>query len=297
MQYITKLDSFCGEYKTAVTMGKFDGFHRGHQTLIKKVKEYTSQDVKSMVFAFDMNRQSLMTNEERKTYLEDQVDYLIECPFTKEIREMKAEDFIKDIIVDKCKAAYVVIGTDFRFGHGKRGDADMLARYAQVYGYHLDVLEKARYEDRVISSSYVKEALQQGDITLANTLLGYKYRVSGKVEHGKKLGRRLGFPTMNIAPMERKLVPKYGVYTCQVIIDGVTWRGIGNVGVKPTVTNEPKLLIEVYVFDYEEDAYGKEIEVCFCRFEREEKKFTSIEALKAQLEKDILSGRQYFDER
>lgn len=204
MQYMTDIHSYQSGSRSAVTLGKFDGFHLGHQKLIHKIREYASEEIKSIVCAFDMGRDSILTEEERIKRLQGQVDCLIVCPFTSEIRQMEAETFIKTMLVDTFHAAYIVVGTDFRFGYEKRGDVRMLAEYAEVYGYHLDIVEKERYGDRVISSSYIREALSEGDVELAGKLLGFPYRVTGKVEHGKQLGRTLGFPTMNVAPDEKK---------------------------------------------------------------------------------------------
>ena len=222
---------------------------------------------------------------------------MIQCPFTKEIREMEAETFIEKILVNTLHASHIVVGTDFYFGHGKRGDAGMLAELAPKYGYRLDVVEKELYGDREISSTYVREALEEGDAMLANQLLGYPYHMTGIVEHGRQLGRTLGFPTMNIAPKERKIMPRFGVYTCRILVDGMWYHGIGNVGIKPTVTDEPRLLAEVFVFGYKGDAYGKEIMVEFCSFVRPETKFCSVEELKQQVDRDIQSGKAYFREK
>ena len=294
MQYITDLNSHQWKKRTAVTLGKFDGLHRGHQKLVEKIREYGSDGCESVVCAFDMGRETLMTKEERRRYLEGKADYLIDCPFTRELREMEAEDFIGDILSRRLCAAHLVVGTDFSFGHNKRGNAAMLEEYAGKYGYTVDVVEKERYQGRVISSTYIKEALSGGDVELAGTLLGYPYEMSGTVEHGKRLGRTLGFPTMNIEPEEKKILPRFGVYACRVEIDGIWYGGIGNAGIKPTVTNEHKRLLEVFVFGYEGDAYGKRIRAQFCDFERPETKFASVEELKEHVMKDIRYGEEYF---
>lgn len=294
MQYITEIDSYQSKQSSAVTLGKFDGLHRGHQKLIDKIREYASDDVKSIVCAFDMGKESLLTGEERKERLSSQVDCLIACPFTKEIREMEAEEFIRKILVERLHASHIVVGTDFHFGHGKRGDVKMLEEFAPICGYQLDVIEKEKYGDREISSTYVKEAMAEGNMELVNTLLGFRHHMSGIVEHGAQLGRTLGFPTMNIAPQKRKIMPRFGVYACDVIVDGQRFHGIGNVGIKPTVAKEPKLLVEVFAFGFEGDAYGKRVIVEFCSFERSETKFRSVEELKAQVDADIRYGKAYF---
>ena len=171
----------------------------------------------------------------------------------------------------------------------------MLADFAESRGYTLDVIIKEQYQGRVISSSYIREALSRGEVELAGELLGYPYEVSGIVEHGKRLGRTLGFPTMNVEPSEHKILPRFGVYTCRVQIDGKWYGAIGNAGIKPTVTNEHKKLLEVFVFGYEGNAYGKEIRTQFCTFERPETKFVSVEELKNQVMRDIRFGKEYFE--
>lgn len=294
MQIITGIESHRWTKKTAVTLGKFDGLHRGHQKLVNRIMEYKSPECDSVLCAFDMGRDSLMTKTERKQRLEGKIDYLVEYPFTRALREMEAEEFIDRILCGTLHASHIVVGTDFHFGYQKKGNTAMLADFAESRGYTLDVIEKEQYQGRVISSSYIKEALSRGEVELANELLGYPYEMSGIVEHGKRLGRTLGFPTMNIEPGEQKILPRFGVYACRVQIDGKWYDAIGNAGIKPTVTNEHKRLLEVFVFDYEGDAYGKEIRAQFCAFERPETKFASVEELKNQVMRDIRFGEEYF---
>lgn len=294
MQIITGIEPHQWKKSTAVTLGKFDGLHRGHQKLVNRIMEYKSSECDSVLCAFDMGRESLMTKDERRKRLEGKIDYLVEYPFTKELREMEAEDFIDQILCDNFHASHIVVGTDFSFGYRKKGDAAMLAAFAESRGYTLDVIEKERYQGRVISSSYIREALSRGEVELAGELLGYPYEMSGVVEHGRRLGRTLGFPTMNIEPREHKILPRFGVYACRVQIDGKWYDAIGNAGIKPTVTNEHKRLLEAFVFGYEGDTYGKEIRVQFCTFERPETKFDSVEELKNQVMRDIRFGEEYF---
>lgn len=295
MQYYTDISTCRWMENTAVTLGKFDSLHLGHQKLISEVKEWAQRDaLKSVVFAFDMGKSTLLTNEERRLHLEQQVDYMIECPFTKEIREMEAVTFIEDILVRTLHASCIIVGKDFRFGHGKRGDAKMLEQYSFKYGYRLEVLDKEMYNGREISSTYVREALEKGEVSLAKELLGYGYHMSGTVQHGKRLGRTLGFPTMNIRPSKRKIIPRFGVYTCRICLEDTWYFGIGNVGIKPTVTEKNEVLLEVFVFDYQGDAYDKNIKVEFCSFIRPELKFAGIAELKEQVDRDIASGLDYF---
>lgn len=297
MDYITGIENYHGTKKTAVTIGKFDGLHRGHQKLVDKIRDYASDECDSVLCAFDMHRDAIMTNRERREHLEGKIDWLIDCPFTETLRNMEAEDFIRDILCAGLNAAHIVVGRDFAFGHNKRGSVEMLERYAPQYGYTVDVVEKERYGDMIISSTYIRDALAQGDVRLAERLLGYPYELTGPVRHGKQLGRTLGFPTMNVEPEAQKILPRYGVYACRVKIDGEWYNGVGNAGVKPTVTDERRRLFEVYVYGYEGDAYGKEVTVRFCGFERPEVKFGSVEELKEQVMKDMQYGIDFFKDR
>lgn len=297
MKYITGIGSYHGTKKTAVTMGKFDGLHRGHQKLVDKIRSYATDECDSVLCAYDMHRDAIMTNRERREHLEGKIDWLIDCPFTETLRNMEAEDFVRDILCAGLNAAHIVVGRDFVFGHNKRGSVEMLERYAPRYGYTVDVVEKERYGDMIISSTYIRDALAQGDVRLAEQLLGYPYELTGPVRHGKQLGRTLGFPTMNVEPEAQKILPRYGVYACRVKIDGEWYNGVGNAGVKPTVTDERRRLFEVYVYGYEGDAYGKEVTVRFCGFERPEVKFGSVEELREQVMKDMQYGIDFFKDR
>lgn len=295
MQYIEGLKEYTDTGKSAVTFGKFDGLHRGHQKLVERVKAFEKQQgVKSALCAFDMNgRQILMTKEERKERLQD-VDYLVNCPFSDEFRHMEAEEFISKIIKGVFHADYVVVGKDFHFGYGQKGNADFLKEYMNKYDYHAVVVEKERYHGREISSTYIKEVVRDGDMELARTLLGYHYGVNGVVERGERLGRTLGFPTMNVLWPQEKILPPLGVYVSRVSIDGNWYQGITNVGVKPTVSDSGRMLAESYLFDYSGDAYGKKVRVELLKFHRPEIKFQSIEAMKERVKKDIRYGENYF---
>ncbi|WP_072525576.1 riboflavin biosynthesis protein RibF [Clostridium sp. Marseille-P3244] len=294
MKYITGIERYHETKKTAVTLGKFDGLHRGHQKLVDRIRGYASAECESVLCAFDMGQKSLMTRRERRERLEGQIDCLVDWPFTDSLRRMDAEEFVRDILCGTFHAAHIVIGTDFCFGYEKKGNAELLSRLAPGYGYTLDVIEKERYKDHVISSTYIREALAQGDVKLAAALLGCPYELTGIVRHGKQLGRTLGFPTLNIEPAPEKILPRYGVYACRVKIDGIWYNGVGNAGVKPTVTDEQRRLLEVFVYGYEGNAYGKEVTAQFCDFERPEVKFGSREELKEHVERDMAYGRNFF---
>lgn len=296
MQYIEGLKEYTEIKESAVTFGKFDGLHRGHQKLLDKICQYGGQNNrKSVVCAFDMGgRQILMSDEERKQQLSEKVDYLVHCPFSEEFRHMEAEDFIKYVIKGIFHADYVVVGTDFRFGYGKAGNAKMLEEYAEKYDYQAVVVEKERHKDREISSSYIKELVQEGAVKEAAYLLGYAYGIRGTVEHGKKLGRTLGFPTFNVPWPKEKLMPPRGVYFSRICVDGLWYPGISNLGVKPTVSDEEKVLLESFLFGYEGNAYGKDVKVELLEYRRPERKFDSIEQMRDCVAEDIRCGKKYF---
>ncbi len=183
MQYIKGIENYHNTNQTAITLGKFDGLHLGHELLVERVIEHQKEDdVDSVVFAFDMSPfyekinkkyDRLLTNEEKAKRLDGRIDYFIDCPFVDSISQIEAEEFIKKILVDRFHARYIVIGTDFRFGFQRRGDADMLKKYSQQYGYQVEVIEKKQYQGREISSTYIKEELKKGNLQIVEELLGY----------------------------------------------------------------------------------------------------------------------------
>lgn len=304
MDYIREIQAYQCEKESAVTLGKFDGLHRGHQKLIQKICEKKEKfHVKTIVFAFDMNpffrqkglvRKGITTNEERKERLSQVVDVLVECPFDERISTMTAEDFIEKILVQTFHAKYIVVGTDFRFGFEKKGDVAMLAAYAEKNGYELTVVSKEMFGNREISSTYIREELEKGHLENVNQMLGYPYTISGMVEHGKQLGRTLGFPTLNVHPSDEKMLPPKGVYMTNTFVDGQIYHGLSNVGFKPTVADEHRMLIESFLFDYNGNAYGKEVRTQLLHYKRPEQKFDSVDELKAQIDTDIDYARDYF---
>ena len=185
MQYMKGIDAYQNNRPTAITLGKFDGLHQGHELLIERVEKHQLEDdVDGIVFAFDMrpfflklNQQPdfLLTNEEKAEKLKDRVKFFIDCPFDEKISSICAEDFIKDILVDKFHVRYVIVGTDFRFGYQAKGDYHMLQDYGKQYGFQVEVITKKYYEGREISSSLIKEKLKKGNKQLVNYLLGYEY--------------------------------------------------------------------------------------------------------------------------
>ncbi len=311
MQYINGLEAYQSRRPAAVTLGKFDGLHRGHEKLIGIVQKIgREENVDSVVCVFDMISaperisgsgsaagQYLMTGEERKSRLEGRVDWLVECPFTPEFSRMKAEEFIDRVLAGVFRAAFVVVGTDFRFGYQKEGDVRMLEDYAGTYGYRLVVVKKERYGQGEIASTLIREAVRRGDMPLAKTLLGYPYTVTGTVEHGRRLGRTLGFPTINVSPAREKALPPNGVYMSRVFLDGVWYHAVANVGVKPTVERDGRILVESFLFGYHGDAYGKNVKIELLEFRRPERKFDGVSGLKECIDRDLAAGREFFSDK
>lgn len=299
MEYLNCKD-FKIEYDTVVTFGKFDGIHNGHKLLIEKAKELANScGLKVVLCTFDMSAwkstsmSQITTMDEKKIICETLgVDILLDYPFDNEIASMEPEGFINDFVKNKLNAKYVVVGSDWRFGQNRAGDANLLNSMQDKYGYEAVVLDKILSDGKEISSTWIREELANGNVRVANELLGYKFFFYGQVVAGKKLGRTIGFPTVNIAPGAEKLLPKFGVYKTEVVIDGVVHTGVTNVGIRPTVDNDNRVTVETFIIDFNEDVYGKNIEIKLCDFIRAEKKFDSVEALKKQLDTDIENAKK-----
>lgn len=306
MRCIKEIEEIKSERQTAVTLGKFDGFHRGHQKLLFKLREAREQDLCSVIFTFDTPPKAYLNGEPPKALLSGrekcdlaeklQADWLIICPFTDEIRNMTAERFVKEILVDRLRAKKIVTGVDFRFGYQRSGDVDMLRRLSREYGYELSVLEKERDEGQVISSTLIRERLAEGDMERVNRLLGYPFHVTGEVIHGARLGRTIGMPTINLRPGADKLLPPNGVYASIVELEGRLYSGVTNIGYKPTVSGEHVRGVETYLQDASGDFYGKTAQVRFYKYQRPERKFDSVEELKRQMHRDAEQARQYMEE-
>lgn len=296
MKIIEGTTDFQIQEETAVSLGKFDGLHQGHQLLVEKITEKKQEGLKSLIFTFDFgDRPVLLLPEERRKMLRKRgVDYLLECPFAEKISHMQAEDFVREILVNRLHVRYLAVGTDFRFGYHRQGDYRLLQQLSTEYGYKVDVVEKACYQGEEISSSRIRRELEQGHMELVNQLLGYAYSVTGEVLHGRQIGRTLGMPTTNILPSGRKLLPPNGVYATRTDIAGEVFEGITNIGYKPTVGAESQRGIETYLFDLDRNLYGEILTVNFYGYERPEKKFADLEELKKRIEQDVEWGRTYF---
>ena len=304
MEYISGITEFNLSEPSVISLGKFDGLHRGHELLIEYMLLKKQEGLKTVIFTFDVPPKKLLSQDETKVLTTNDekmhifersgIDYLIECPFTQEIMCMEPFDFIKKI-VEELDVKAMVVGKDFHFGHNRAGDYHTLQYYAKELGYEVNVVDKMQYENRDISSTFIREEIMAGNIEKANELLGYHYFVQGTVEHGKHLGGPvLGFPTANLVPPDNKLLPSFGVYITQIEVDKTLYQGIANVGCKPTIEGENPIGVEMHIFDFEQNIYGKEIRVDFLSRVRAELKFDSMDELKEQMNKDIAFARTYF---
>lgn len=278
----------------AVTLGKFDGVHLGHRKLIKKILERKEEGEKAVLFAFRSSKNSIFTSSERRAMLEEMgVDVLLECPLNDRIRQTPAEVFVREVLVGDLHASYVAVGEDFRFGYERKGTPGLLRELGRKYGFQTDVLPKEMDGHRKISSTYIREELKRGNMEKVSGLLGCDFFVTETVEHGRGLGHKVLFPTANLRPRECKLMPPNGVYVTVSRFEERMYQGITNVGYKPTVDGN-FLGVETYLFDCDEDLYGRQCTVYFKKYIRPEHRFQSVEALKRQMEHDILSGRDFF---
>jgi len=311
MRIISGTTDFRTEDDTVIAIGKFDGIHKGHGEIIKKMLAYKSRGLKMTIFTFDIppasvfygkNHRVLTTNEEkRKIFQELSIDYLIEFPFYEKSAAITAEQFIEQILVDRLRMKAAVVGADCRFGYKGIGNGQLLKQYGEQNGFDTVIVDKMLYGGREISSTYIREEIEAGNIEAANQLLLRPYLFYGKVVHGRKLGRTLGMPTVNLLPEPEKLLPPSGVYFSRVNHMGQEYRAITNIGCRPTVSEKdgelnPAMSIEMYIYNFHEEIYGEYLYVSLYKFVRAEMKFPSVEALKRQMKKDIEKGEEWHRE-
>lgn len=308
MEIINGLHNLRSRHRGCVlTIGNFDGVHRGHRQLIDALCEKAkAMGVPSMLMTFEPQPREFfagtklparLTRFREKVYLLDQtpLDRLLCLPFNERTANIEADWFAKDFVVDQVGAKHLVIGDDFRFGRGREGNFALFERYGQIHGYSVSAMSTLLQGEARISSTLIRETLAAGDFTAATNLLGHEYFIMGRVVYGRQLGRQLNVPTANIR-LQRYRAALEGVYCATVEgIAGAVRHGIANIGVRPTVDGKEPLL-EVHVFDYTGNLYGDLIKVTFKQKLREEQAFDSIDALKTQINQDIEQARHYFDE-
>lgn len=287
--------------QTAVALGFFDGVHQGHRRVIEKAVSLANGHLIPAVFTFTMREggPSKKQGAGEITTLEQKIRILkkmgirqIYAPDFSDFRNLSGEAFVRQILKEKMNAAAVCCGQDFRFGKGASCDAESLSRFCKTFGLSCTVLEEVMDGGEAVSSTRVRQAIAAGEMERARQLLGRRYFLDFPVEHGKALGRRLQFPTINQPIPPQMVLPRFGVYATMAQVDGKTYAGVTNIGVRPTVEKGMAPRAETYLIGFSGDLYGKEIPVTFLSFLRPEQKFDSVEALRAQIAADAQKADQ-----
>ena len=298
MKKINGVKNFSINSPSILTLGTFDGVHKGHQKILKKLKYEAKKDnLKSIVLTFfphprtvlnpDLTLKLINTIEERTILFEkSEIDILITHPFDKNFSELSPDKFVKNILVNKLKIKKILIGYDHRFGKNRTAGFKDLKIFGLKYGFEVIEISVEEKNNVSISSSKIRNSIIEGDIKTAKSYLGYDFSLKGKVVNGNAIGRTIGFPTANLnIDQDYKLIPKNGVYLIRSILDGKTVYGMMNIGVKPTLKSKD-ISIEVNLFEWGGDLYGKMIEVFILQYIREEKKFDSLIRLENQIKLD-----------
>ena len=307
MTIYNNINEFSSTDNTILTIGTFDGVHLGHQKVLERLTNTAIENnLKSTVLTFFPHPRTILNPDkplklinsvkERTELLNrSKVDNLIIHPFDKNFSELDPEKYVVEILVKKLKAKIILIGYDHKFGKNRTADITDLKIYGKKYGFKVIEIKAEEISNIAISSTKIRKAISEGNISTAKKYLGYDFSLSGKIVHGKSIGRTLGFPTANIEVKEEyKLLPKNGVYLIQSIINHNKYFGMMNIGIKPTIKESSKT-IEVNFFDFEGDLYHKNIEVNIKKFIRDEIKFDSLELLKSQILKDKINCNSIID--
>lgn len=298
MKVYYHLDEFVKPEKSVVTTGTFDGVHIGHQKIIKRLVEVAKHTGgESVILTFfphprmvlhrDLDIKLIQSLNERVRELEATgLDHLIIHPFSLEFSRLSSLEFVRNVLVNQLGVKTLVIGYDHHFGRNREGSFEHLMEFGPVYGFDVEEIEVQDVDQTSVSSTKIRKALMKGDVRTAASFLTRPFEIDGKVVKGQQLGRELGFPTANIAIEETyKIFPKNGVYAVEVEYDNRKYKGMLNIGLRPTVQGED-LSIEVHIFDFDKQIYGEAIRVFFIEKIRDERKFDSVESLKEQLKQD-----------
>ncbi len=307
MQLIRGLNTkMSGAQQVVATIGNFDGVHLGHQAILKELlKKSRELRLPSLVIAFEPTAREFfhkdqaparLTNFREKYSLIKNigVDHFVCLPFNQALANMTAEYFVEKVLVDDLHIKHLTVGDNFRFGKDRKGDYVLLKNMAEQLNFEVENTDSYLINGERVSSSAIRGYLENGDLEIAEHLLGRAYSMSGRVIHGDKNGRTIGFPTANI-PVKRIKSPLNGVYAVKIIIEnGIENLGVANIGHRPTVDGT-RTQLEVHLFDFSQDIYSKHLTVLFCKKLRDEKKFESFDALKKQIKKDAQNAKNYFN--
>ncbi len=291
---------------SAVTIGNFDGVHRGHQRVIAQLQQVAAAAGLPTVviifepqpiefFAPDRAPKRLSRFREKIAFLKaHKIDYLLCLRFDARLANLTADEFVAQILVARLNCKHLVIGDDFRFGKGREGDFDFLRRNGARFGFQVDATETLLVDGERVSSTRIRRSIEQGDFDKAAELLGRPYSLGGRIAHGKKLGRELGYPTINIKMGDKTLIVK-GIFAVRVKgIDNRVLPGVASIGTRPTV-NGVDTILEVYILNFDQDVYGHSVEVEFLHKLRDEEKFDSLEELAVHIGRDTENAIAYFE--
>ena len=307
MKLFHSINDFQSTKKTILTLGTFDGVHIGHKKILERITQNTENGkYESLVLTFfphprmvlqEKSEIKLLNTISEKTELLEAtgIENLIVHPFNESFSRLTAEEFVHTILVDKFQIQKIIIGHDHRFGRNRTANIDDLIAFGKEYDFEVEQISAEEIQDVSVSSTKIRNALKEGNMALANEYLGYNYFLNGTVVKGKQLGRTIGFPTANIHIEEDyKLIPKIGVYVVKAVVNEEIVYGMMNIGFNPTV-NGDKQTIEVHLFNFDKDIYDQNIKVSLLHYIREEQKFGSVDALKAQLHQDQIEALAFIN--
>ena len=293
--------------KTVIALGFFDGVHKGHGELLKKTVQRAEElGAVPAVFTFDRPPKEVVTGqpvflinsaEERQEIIRRiyGIEQVILAPFDRAMMMMSWQDFITELLVKQYGAVHLVAGHDYRFGHKNEGDPAKLQAKCAELGLGCDIIPRVEHDGITVSSTYIRTLVESGDVERAAEFLGHRHCLSQTVEHGYRIGRTIGIPTINFNVPARVLLPQNGVYITRVHLpDGRSFAGVTNVGTRPTVSDSEVVSVETFLLDFHGDLYGQHIRLEFCRHLRREVRFDDLPTLKAQIERDIDTARAYF---
>lgn len=295
-----------GSHKVCLAIGVFDGVHLGHQQIIRQtISDARQHEAIAVIVTFDKHPNVIVAPDRVPPLIYSQpqkvraieslgAEALLEIPFDREFSQQTGETFIRSLAHDLGKIQSICVGADFVFGHKRSGNVPLLRRLGSELHFQVHGLAAVALDGQTVSSTRIREAIRAGDFDAASQMLGRAYSLAGKVVHGDQLGHKLGFPTANLDTFGM-LLPTNGVYAAHARLSSQTHRAVLNIGVRPTITNPtPAPRVEVHLLDVTGDFYGQELEVTFVKKLRDEKKFPSVEVLRAQIQQDVESARALF---
>jgi riboflavin kinase / FMN adenylyltransferase len=306
MRIFNDLSTLPKAENTVLTLGIFDGVHLGHRKIIEKLKKKAAvSNCRNLVITFSPHPRNvisgkrdlklLTTIEEKIKLLEEiGVENFLIINFTKEFSQLSSEKFFNDYIIERIGIKEIVVGYDHHFGKGRSGDINTLRKMGMQFGFDVTSVEPFKIDNEAVNSTKIRKALAEGNIKVANSFLGREYSFSGTVVEGDKRGRELGFPTANILLDEEKLLPMMGIYAVEFLFDDEKHKGLLSIGIRPTFYDSGKIVVEVYLYDFNRDIYNKKITVRIIDWVRGEEKFSSAEALVEQMQKDKIKGLEIF---